>query len=203
MRLINKTRYNTEVMRQLFSDCMAQVKPEYLLDWPTLKGLIVKVTYARRRDFISGHAFYTRAFMRLSIPSEWIPKQTDDRCGYEHGDIAQALAATFIHELGHNLGVKNHVVDSAMHKTWACCTIEQRYRAFINSLHYRDYPVAMPPQEKAKPDVRMIRFERALANMQRAETRFKRAKNLLKKWSEKVRYYERTLPQAAKRRKEG
>lgn len=204
MKITNRTNYNTAGIRKLFSDAMALVKKDYALDWKKVTGLRVSVRYARRGYFVSGHAQYDRGIMQLNIPKKWDAQvavsRNPNRTGYDGGSLVQALAATFIHELGHNLGV--HHTNTDRQPNWKCATIEHHYEAWINGLAPNAYELQAKPASATKEDVRFARFDKAVDNLARAATRLKRAKTLFQKWQTKVNYYERTFPQAAARRKE-
>lgn len=204
MKLKNHTHYNSAELRRVFQLCMQEVRREWGLDWDKVKGLAVTVRYARRKHpgFIGGYAFTGRPIMRLHLPRAWQATFTDpttniNRVGYRSGDFVQAIAATFIHELGHNLGVHGHVRKSP-EATWSACTIEPRYEDFIEStFSIERFPIDAAPAPRSKPNVQLIRYQRAITNLGRAETRFKRARTLLQKWQRTVKYYERAIPQAA------
>ena len=51
-------------------------------------------------------------------------------------------------------------------------------------------PAVRQKIERPKVDVKVVRRQLALKNLKQAQTRFKRAKTLLKKWENKVKYYE-------------
>ncbi len=205
MKLTNKTAYNTATLNRLFADAMRLIKKDFALDWSRVKKLRVLVRNARRTFFVSGHAFYNKPVMQLNIPTKWNGAEASrrnnakhnegtSRSGYANGILVQAVAATFLHEIGHNLGVHHVKPENA---NWHCATIEHKYDAWIDSLTDEAYPLNAPPVVKVKPDARMVRYERAVLNFKQAETRLKRAKTIHKKWQQKIRYYERTLPQAA------
>lgn len=205
MKLTNKTKYNTVALRKLFQDAMCIIKKDFALDWLRVLRLRVTVKNARRSYFVSGHAYYNRPTMQLNIPTKWDGAKAKirnnrlhtygaSRSGYANGSLVQAVAATFLHEIGHNLGVHHVQPENA---NWRCATIEHKYEDWINSLTDAAYPLAAPPVVKVKPDVRVLRYERAVLNLKAAETRLKRAKTIHQKWQQKIRYYERTLPAAA------
>jgi len=205
MKINNKTRYNTETLRNLFSLAMQLVKKDYALDWFKVAKLRVDITYARKNYFVSGYAYYNKPLMRLNIPSKWSGPaaiaaglREPGRPGFQHGHLIQTITATFIHELGHNLGVKGHVRPEGETRAWA--TIEHNYADWIHALSPVDFPLAAPLKQKT--DKREIRYNQALANFEKAATRLKRAKTIYKKWEAKIKYYERTLPQAAIRKPE-
>ena len=82
------------------------------------------------------------------------------------------------HEIDHNLGLrhKDMIMDISM----------------LNCDYAKDvYVSARIKQPKAKPDLVMQRYQRAVANLKTARTRYKRATTLLKKWESKVRYYKK------------
>jgi hypothetical protein len=204
MKINNNTRYNTETLRNLFSLAMQLVKKDYGLDWFKVAKLRVTITYARRTYFVSGYAHYKQPTMRISIPSKWkaedafaMHRRAPGRPGFKNGILIQQIAATFIHELGHNLGV-HHATPAGETRAWA--TIEHNYADWIHALNPADFPLDAPVKQKT--DKREIRYNQALANFEKAATRLKRAKTIFKKWEAKIKYYERTLPQAATRKPE-
>lgn len=193
MKIINQTRYDTAALRTIFSQCANRVKQDYQLDWPKINGLTVTVVYARRNFFVSGRGHINHGRMKIAIPSKWIPlfdqyPQEHERVGHKTGELVHCIAATFIHELGHNLGVRKHVKGNHY---WAAYTIEHQYEDFI----YGIAPISLIAPPKEKPDVRIRRYERAVENLAAAETRLRRAKTLYQKWSAKKTYYERTVPE--------
>jgi len=47
--------------------------------------------------------------------------------------------------------------------------------------------------KKEAPDIQQVRYDRAIMNLKKAETRFKRAKTIYKKWTQRVKYYEKVF----------
>lgn len=201
MQITNKTRYSTKALRQIFFLCMARVRPDYRLDWDKVRKLRVTVTYARRKYFVSGHAMVNHGRMTISIPSVWDFTDASDktklRPGHRHSDPIQVIAGTFIHELGHNLGVHKHVHSEAA--GWACLTIEQHYEEWIYET-FDATKFSIEPAPKVKPSreaVVLAKFQKAMDNLMRAAKRLKTADRLFTKWQRKVKYYEQRLPHAA------
>lgn len=192
MTIQNKTKYATAMMRQIFVLCLKRVRQDWRADWSKRNGLQVHITYARRRGFISGHGLISRGEMWLHIPAHWGIEAKlwhGSRVGYRYGDLAQALAATFIHELGHNLGVRSHRER---------CTIERDYEIWIyNTFSVNRFPLIEVAVRKPGIPLQELRYSRALSNLAAAQTRLKRAKTIFNKWQRKVHYYQRALPQAA------
>lgn len=201
MTVTNSTRYNTNTLRKIFEACLREVRKDWALDWHKLKPLQVKIVYGRRKHFVGGRGRVNRGWMKIHIPSDWKPiPDYKPMSGYANDDLTQAIAATFIHELGHNLGIHGHL--PAVPGGWRGYTIEHNYQDFIYANISADKFVLEPAQpQKATSDIREQRYLKSVANLQKALTRFKRAQTLLKKWTKKVKYYETALPQLANRPK--
>jgi len=193
MRIDNRTKHSKATLARIFALCMARVREDWGADWTKVHNMKVTVTYGRISNFVSGWAFCGRAGIRLHIPARWDEHlRYPSHVGYRHNDLAQAVAATFIHELGHNLGVRRHVEQRTIEKAYE----EWIYSTFTSAA----FPLDAPAPVKPRPNVQEARYDRALYNLAAAETRVKRAMTLLRKWRRKVRYYERVLPQAALRK---
>lgn len=215
MKISNKTRYSTKVLRALFAACMAEVKKEYGLDWSKVvsarvdnwgdkrfRTLKVSVVYARRKDFVSGCAWKGSSHAVIRIPSQWkgmaATRLQEGRIG-RTDDLSVAVADTFIHELGHILGV-GHV-----HRWY---TIEHKYqewlKVYVDTARYNlEPPPVVRDKVAARESAKELRFTRAQANLETAQAVLRRAETRVRKWAKKVRYYERTLPAAAAKRAGG
>ena len=113
-------------------------------------------------------------------------------CSYNE----RAVAETFVHEVGHNLGCHGHNKN--------LCTIEHLYKDFFDKEFSNDKPIPLKDVKlKEIKDVKLVRYERALANLERAQSRFTRSKTIFQKWLGKVKRYESILPVGAiKQRKQ-
>ena len=142
----------------------------------------------RTRHFIGGYAWYHSNQLCIKVPKESFEKTTvSDKSEL---DFSQCIADTYIHEVGHNLGAKHS------HRN----TCENYYREWIlANISNEKFPVVKKEVKQAvKVDVRYKRYQSALLNFRKAETRFKRAKTLFSKWKSKVLYYETSFAPADK-----
>lgn len=94
----------------------------------------------------------------------------------------QELARLMIHEYYHTIGSK-----SIDHKNY-----KNDFTKNWNVDWVKDYPIGKKEVvQEPQVDIKLVRYQRAIENLRRAETRLRRAKTLHKKWRDKVKYYER------------
>jgi len=162
MKIINKTAYQTKVIRTVLSWTL---KKQGLLG----KNLVVEVGTSHRssKTFIGGYAYYGRGdfshrnFIYLKFPKEIV--------------ITKNVVDTFSHELAHTRGI--HHSDLLEPNTNA--------DEFMDVL-----PLTIP--KKACPvrkDPKQLRYENAISKVKAYQTKLKRTNSILKKWQKKVSYY--------------
>jgi len=139
----------------------------------------VLVKYSRK-DTYSGYAFYgdgdvfTNYDMKLRIPKTEI-------------DIVK-LSKLFLHEFEHILGYRHNMMLNAWGK--------ETYRGIedvIKNLTVQKKQVV----KKRLIDVRQKRYEHAVMMLRKKESLLKRITNQIKRWKQKVKYYERLVPSLA------
>ena len=112
-------------------------------------------------------------------PHYWKVVGELDEMEFEH---KKELGRTIIHEYYHNLGAKTQDAQNYRNdwtKNW-------------NVDWVKDYPICKKPIIlKPQVDIKLMRYQRAIKNLRRAETRLSRAKTLYKKWFGKVKRYEK------------
>ena len=168
MKIINKTKWNTMDLRKIFCKCLKEdEKTEGKLYQKN--RLTIHVHYAKQNRGCSGHATYNGIWIQINIPKNMGEKLVENVC------------YVFLHELQHTRGY---------------------HHGRFSEVVLRDIAKAIAPNynltqktemKKEKPDIQRIRYDRAIANLKRAETRFKRAKTIYKKWTQKVKYYEKVF----------
>ena len=94
----------------------------------------------------------------------------------------QGLAQLMTHEYYHTIGCKSH--DRRNYQNdWT----ERMDYSWV-----KDYPIEIKEiVKKEKVDIKLIRYQRAIQNLRKAETRFKRARTIHLKWKNKVKYYQK------------
>jgi len=205
MRVVNTTTYNTKQLRRLFSLCLAEVNKT---DRLPSKELLVEVKWTRGEPIdgrgIAGRAYIGKVFSRryktkgasfygymvkMLLPKKPWSESTKHLCADEGYDFSQRVAEVFIHELGHCLGIKVH------HWKRNGATFEDCFGPWIwNNTSNEKTPVCIEEQaQRVRVDIRYKRYQQALENLKRAETRLKRARTIKTKWEHKVAYYEREL----------
>jgi hypothetical protein len=205
MRIVNYTDYSTEQLRKVFSMCLAEVNKT---DRLPSKDLIIEVKWQRGQPIegrgIAGRAYIGKVFSRrykvkgtnfygfmvkMLLPKTPWKKETK-LWGMEEGyDFSQRIAEVFIHELGHCLGIRGH------NSKRNGATFEDCFGPWIwNNIGNEKTPICI--EERARRvvvDIRYKRYQQAIENLKRAETRLKRAQTLKHKWEHTVKYYEKTL----------
>ena len=193
MKIINETDWDTKNLKKIFLLCLNKVRKvegryKTAFDCPK-----VYIRYNRRHWWIGGYAYYHSNVMTIKLPRDANYWDMGNLYGDKKTDFSQTIAATYIHELGHNLGEKHH---------GGINTIEHCFMDWIKqNIGSEKYPIVKRIKvDKPKLDMRVKRYQLALNNFERAETRFKRAKTLWKKWMNKVKYYQTILPVAAEQK---
>jgi hypothetical protein len=182
MKVENTTKYETKNLRKIFALCAARVRRDEGKRWEIGRGVNVKVRYNRGGWWIGGYAYYHSTFVAMKLPRV-IEKER--KYGKHSLEFSQSVAETFIHELGHCLGVRHKKSGD---------TIEEWYIDWIKAaISDERYPIGEKVIAKKMIDVKTRRYELARINLAKAETRMKRARTLYAKWLRKVRYYEKAL----------
>ena len=106
-------------------------------------------------------------------------------------DFSQLVAHTYLHELGHNLGIRGHTRGRTMEGIYEDWIIQE----FSNAKYPVEFvkPKLAVPKEVAK----LRKYDLALSNLKKAATRLKRAKTLFIKWTKKAKRLEVQLQPAA------
>jgi len=179
MRIKNTTKWDTSDLRKLFSRCIKEVKK--IEGRGKNKGIKVYVKNDNRDVFdICGRGWLGYYEMSIKVGIEIDLMNLDNR---------KRLAHIFTHEYFHNLGYRQQ--DYNNYKgDW---TARMNYD-FVKDCQIKEAVIKTKP----KRDLRMERYQTALAYVKTYETKVKRTKNLLKKWKQKQRYYERVLTAAGK-----
>lgn len=191
LKVFNQTDYRTSDLKKLFKECMkkegvnkCQVFVEYgkskkdgrYMHFDEKKKKSVSQIHARAR--LNGFTVWVYfpkygydCFNRWEVKDKFVIKEFEP---YYLVEVAQI----FSHELHHNLGL-NHkdMIDwDKINCDWA--------KSFV----IRKKEV----KEKPKKDLKFARYEKAVAKVQDYESKLRRIKNLLKKWQNKAKYYEKT-----------
>lgn len=194
MKVNNWTNWDTKTLEDIFTKCMLEVRKHEGKKWNlNPKTFTVKVYNTKRQGHVAGSAYLNSDKCRIGLPvyRDGVEIKIFGRHNNKWHSNEYAVADLFLHELGHCLGVEH------TYKTLA--TIEHTYVDFLDA-NFSD--TKRIPKEvvvkKPKPDIKMVRYQRAKKNLENALAKLKRSKNLYKKWSQKVSYYERSFAMAAK-----
>jgi len=177
MKIINHTKWNTSDFRKLFARCILEVRK--VEGKGMNKGIIIEIGYTRFYN-IKGRAYLGWYKMRIRVGR-------DIDLGEEKWK--KDLALSFIHEYYHNLGFRSQDYRN-YENDWT-----QRYDvSFV-----KDYPIRIA-KVKPKPqrDLQMERYQKVLRYVKLYQSKAKRVRNLLKKWKQKQRRYEKILVAAGK-----
>jgi len=161
MKITNKTDYDTQYLRQLFIACEKHEGTNH-------KYRKVEILN-KKGGGVSGRAWIRSRYVNMYLPS------------YNRGmDSANAhsVAQVYIHEVGHNLGLR--------HKDMASVSSID-----VSWLPNESTPLKKSKIGKPKPSIIEIRARRAQKKLDEWTKKLNRAKNLVKKYRTKVKYYEK------------
>lgn len=191
MKILNKTYYETNSLRKLFTRCLkeqSKIEGE-LLDWQK-KKLTVHIGYSRAKDnrsYVSGKAIVNGKTIWMFIPKDitrdlaafaFVPANTKP--------LVRDIAYVFLHELGHIRGF--------MHRKM----YRQTFIEMANSFAHEFSIKIKAPIVKQKEDVQVKRYHHVLKVLTEKQTIFKRLQKQIQKYTVKKKYYEKVLVQAGK-----
>jgi len=197
MRITNSTSWDSNSLKKLFSKCRQEIvrREGKRGELSKPKVSIIYQRGARRQDWIGGYAYYNSNVLTMKMPHEKF--ETTHITDKKVLDFSQCVADTYIHEVGHNLGV-HHTSAAGFNNR----TIEHMYRQWVlDNISNEKFPLyKVEPKAIAKPkvDLKQKRYEQALKRLAKAEKEMKSSKRLFDKWRIKVRYYERSFAMANK-----
>lgn len=187
MKIKNTTRWDTDDLRKIFTECQRRVNK---IESPTVRGARnvevknTRDTSMRGRATIGGSIWKDGGWMMIKIPRVWQFKSSKEK---------EKLAQVFTHEYYHNLGVRS--IDRRHYKN--DFTRDFDY-SWVKEYVVNEAKVVV----KLKTDIQLVRYERIMTNLKKASTRLKRAKTIQQKWSKKKKYYENVLVASGKIRKD-
>ena len=178
MKIENKTHYQTNDLKKLFTICMTQNEK---LEGPykRKKNLRITIGYSRY-NYYSGNAYYGGP-MKLRVPKntrhyQRINGKWEKTEGLDVSELAWLFTHEFMHVrfYGHKQMAKNDMHFHAEEWQWA-----------------NKYPIRIKePKVKPKRDLRVERYKHAVEMVKKHEKQLKRTEGLLKKWRDKKAYYE-------------
>lgn len=174
MKIINKTQYDTRLLRSVICATYNRVKKTEgpLCFWRQLK---IKITSGRRRK--RKHIAGGRA--RIDGPLMWLFLPID------HCDTAD-FAWTVEHELLHNYGYGHRKMPRIDWETY-----RQNYKWAVDQ--YGEFIFPKAPKEKPIVDLQMKRYERLCQREKTWISKESLAKKALAKIRKSKRYYEKQL----------
>jgi len=117
------------------------------------------------RKCVHGKAWYNSRYVNMYLPNDV---------------TSQQIARVYIHEVGHNLGL-THV------EMVAIGSID------VSWLPDEMVPLKKPKLEKPKPNIIEVRTAKAQKKLKEWTRKEKRAKTFVKKYRQKVKYYEKKM----------
>ena len=181
MKVINKTNYDTRYLRSLFIKCEKHEGTNH-------KYRNVKVIYGHTY-WVGGYAWYNSHSVVLKLPKRQTIKMTVYHTGEkkisEQGASSHQVARTYIHEVGHNLGLHHKDMPSS-----GSIDVSWLPDEFI--------PLKKAKTLKPKPNIIEVRARHAQKKLDEWNKKSARAKNLVKKYKRKVKYYEKKMAASPK-----
>lgn len=152
----NNTNYRTCDLRKLFIECMKR-------EGVNQCNLSVEKS---KRHYVHGKARLNS--IRVAM---YLPKGSEKH--------KNSIARVFIHELGHNLGLRH----KEMLPIWDIdCSWAEGFDLRTKEI-----------KPKKQRDLVKERYEKTMGKVKEYETKLKRNKTLLKKWNKKLKYYEKKM----------
>jgi hypothetical protein len=163
IKIINKSIWTTQSLSRFFSAIRRwDIKANDKTEWTIGRSVEVDNWGDNRSCSVSGSAYLNSGIIKMRIGKDIESEQ---------------IASVFLHELHHNRGYRHKDMRGNPYQEWAK-EIE---------LPLLEIRVEKP---RAEIDIAVKRYLLAQKNMDKAETRLKRAKTLFRKWTQKVHYYE-------------
>lgn len=156
LKIKNETDYETRDLRKIFLECMKR---------EGVQRCNLTVRYSRC-DLVHGSAYYNSTRVNM-----FLPKKNPNIIG---------TAQVFIHELGHNRGLKHRemVELSKIDCSWI--------------MGFKIDKKIPKDLKKIPKDLKKERHEHAKKKLKQLTSRLKLMQTLIKKWQRKVRYYEKS-----------
>lgn len=176
MKIINKTNYDTRYLRSLFIKCEKHEGTNY-------KYREVEVRYSHSWR-VGGYAYYNSRYIVMKLPKRHTIKISEYYTGKkreeEQGAWSQRVAQTYIHEVGHNLGLhhKDMPNSSMIDVSWLSDEL---------------LPLKKLKATKPKPNIIEVRANHAQNKLDEWNKKLIRAKTFVKKYRKKVKYYEKKM----------
>lgn len=191
--LKNNTRYNTKFLHKVLSIALKYWKKEHSSLPHYLKNIRVTVNPTKGATACTGVAWLNSNAMRLRIPY-WGPSHTTSTrlieshstCEPKALSLFQDLVFVFFHELMHNRGYRHtNISDPYLMKM----ALE------VPPIPWEYAPTKQEVMQVRAPKKNLLeeRYKRAMGLVIKWEKKVKVANNHLKKYKQKVKYYERAL----------
>lgn len=192
--LNNKTRYDSKFLRKVLSTALRYWKKECTPLPSYLKNIRITVNTAKQDRCCTGWAWLNTNAMRLRIP-HWSPLVTHSSrslmgenyaSGYKPLTLSQDLIFVFFHELMHNRGYRHANISDIYLKKVA---------TEVPFIPWEYVPTKQEVMQVRAPKKNLLeeRYKRAMGLVIKWEKKVKVANNHLKKYKQKVKYYERAL----------
>lgn len=166
MRLVNQTIYNTRDLKKFFTRiAKVELEPE------KSKRVLFRVVYSHRGRH-SGCASLGGCHGTVRLPKP------------PHAIKMPSLAMVIAHEMAHLRGMDHNRMRGAARYSWDYGRIYDWAGAYTIGIKS---PKAKPPKTVVV-NTKLVHAQKMLAQN---KTKLKRAETLVKKWTSKVRYYER------------
>lgn len=185
MVIKNSSNWSTDNIRKLFRRCIKEVDKKEKPDYPFHKRNKHFQLDIRNSSYSSvhGRATINGYWISIKIPCSFGSEATDTKWKIIRDldiDEKTKLARTIIHEYFHTIGCRE--IDYRNYKG--------DFTDNWNVDWVKDYPIKKKEIiVKEKQDITVCRYETAIKNLAKAETRLKRAKTIHNKWKSKVDYY--------------
>lgn len=178
MKIKNTTKWDTQDLRSLILAGMKQFLEKD--DWKYREMLVI--IRKRSKSEVHGRAILGGARIKLYLSDEFEPIQ---------------LAWLIGHELNHIIGLDHAEMKGSFFAYWK--TSEELISSDLMqwALPYLNIK-RKEVKVKEKKDLQIVRYEKAQRVLEEKLKKFKRLQVQIKKWTTKVKYYEKVLVAAGK-----